>query len=97
MGFMASRLVRDVSRQLNKQVRLVTKGEQTGVDRYLDKLEAPLSHLVRNALDHGWNRRMIAFATENQRVEQSQSMQDIEQEALPLASRMTDGELIPSP
>ena len=48
------RLVRDVSRQLNKQVRLVTKGEQTGVDRdILDKLEAPLSHLVRNALDHG--------------------------------------------
>ena len=48
------RLVRDVSRQLNKQVRLVVNGEQTGVDRdILDKLEAPLSHLVRNALDHG--------------------------------------------
>ena len=48
------RLVRDVSRQLNKQVRLVVNGEQTGVDRdILDKLEAPLSHLVRIALDHG--------------------------------------------
>ena len=48
------RLVRDVSRQLNKQLRLVVNGEQTGVDRdILDKLEAPLSHLVRNALDHG--------------------------------------------
>ena len=48
------RLVRDVSRQLNKQVRLVVNGEQTGVDRdILDKLEAPLSHIVRNALDHG--------------------------------------------
>ncbi len=48
------RLVRDVSRQLNKQVQLIIKGEQTGVDRdILDKLEAPLSHLVRNALDHG--------------------------------------------
>ena len=48
------RLVRDVSRQLHKQVRLIIHGEQTGVDRdILDKLEAPLSHLVRNALDHG--------------------------------------------
>ena len=48
------RLVRDISRQLNKQVRLVVNGEQTGVDRdILDKLEAPLSHLIRNALDHG--------------------------------------------
>ncbi len=48
------RLVRDVSRQLHKQVRLIVHGEQTGVDRdILDKLEAPLSHLIRNALDHG--------------------------------------------
>jgi two-component system sensor histidine kinase and response regulator WspE len=48
------RLVRDVSRQLHKQVRLIVRGEQTGVDRdILDKLEAPLSHLIRNALDHG--------------------------------------------
>jgi len=48
------RLVRDVSRTLGKQVRLDVRGEQTGVDRdILDKLEAPLSHLIRNALDHG--------------------------------------------
>ena len=32
----------------------MVNGEQTGVDRdILDKLEAPLSHLIRNALDHG--------------------------------------------
>jgi two-component system sensor histidine kinase and response regulator WspE len=48
------RLVRDVARDLGKQVRLEVRGEQTGVDRdILDKLEAPLSHLIRNALDHG--------------------------------------------
>ena len=48
------RLVRDVSRSLGKQVRLEVRGEQTGVDRdILEKLEAPLSHLIRNALDHG--------------------------------------------
>jgi two-component system sensor histidine kinase and response regulator WspE len=48
------RLVRDVARTLGKQVRWEVRGEQTGVDRdILDKLEAPLSHLIRNALDHG--------------------------------------------
>ncbi|MFM7109394.1 MAG: hybrid sensor histidine kinase/response regulator, partial [Planctomycetaceae bacterium] len=48
------RLVRDLARTLGKQVRLEVRGEQTGVDRdILDKLEAPLSHLIRNALDHG--------------------------------------------
>ncbi|MCE9630610.1 MAG: hybrid sensor histidine kinase/response regulator [Planctomycetia bacterium] len=48
------RLVRDVARTLDKQVRLEVRGEQTGVDRdILDKLEAPLSHLIRNSLDHG--------------------------------------------
>jgi two-component system sensor histidine kinase and response regulator WspE len=48
------RLVRDVARSLGKQVRLEVRGEQTGVDRdILEKLEAPLSHLIRNALDHG--------------------------------------------
>ena len=48
------RLVRDLARTLGKQVRWEVRGEQTGVDRdILDKLEAPLSHLVRNAVDHG--------------------------------------------
>jgi two-component system sensor histidine kinase and response regulator WspE len=48
------RLVRDVARQLGKQVRFEVLGEQTGVDRdILEKLEAPLTHLIRNALDHG--------------------------------------------
>jgi len=48
------RMVRDVARSLGKQVRFEVRGEQTGVDRdILDKLEAPLSHLIRNSLDHG--------------------------------------------
>ncbi len=48
------RLVRDLARTLGKQVRWEVGGDQTGVDRdILDKLEAPLSHLVRNAVDHG--------------------------------------------
>ncbi len=47
------RMVRDVSRKLGKTVRFEVAGENTGVDRdILDKLEAPLNHLIRNALDH---------------------------------------------
>lgn len=48
------RLVRDVSRELGKPVRLEVVGESTRVDRdILDRLEAPMSHLVTNAIDHG--------------------------------------------
>ncbi len=47
------RLVREVARDLGKQIRFEVRGEATGVDRdILDKLEAPLNHLIRNALDH---------------------------------------------
>ncbi|WP_261357716.1 hybrid sensor histidine kinase/response regulator [Aquisphaera insulae] len=49
-----ARLVRDVAKQLGKQAKFEVVGETTGVDRdILDGLEAPLNHLVRNALDHG--------------------------------------------
>ncbi|MBV4460107.1 hybrid sensor histidine kinase/response regulator [Pseudomonas sp. COR58] len=48
------RMVRDLGRSLGKQVRLEVEGEKTQVDRdVLEKLEAPLTHLLRNAVDHG--------------------------------------------
>lgn len=48
------RMIRDLGRQLGKQVELIVRGEQTGVDRdILERLEAPLTHLLRNAVDHG--------------------------------------------
>jgi two-component system sensor histidine kinase and response regulator WspE len=48
------RMVRDVARQLGKSVRLEVHGHDTRVDRdILEKLEAPLGHLLRNAVDHG--------------------------------------------
>jgi two-component system sensor histidine kinase and response regulator WspE len=48
------RMVRDLARILDKQVRLDIIGQDTQVDRdILDKLEAPLTHLLRNAIDHG--------------------------------------------
>ncbi len=48
------RMVRDLARQLGKQVKLEISGKFTRVDRdILDKLEAPLTHILRNAIDHG--------------------------------------------
>ena len=48
------RLVRDLARQLGKKAQLEIQGETTEVDRdILERLDAPLNHLVRNALDHG--------------------------------------------
>ena len=48
------RMVRDLARSLGKKVRLEIVGENTQVDRdILDRLEAPLAHLLRNSVDHG--------------------------------------------
>ena len=48
------RMVRDLARQLDKQVKLDIVGKGTPVDRdILKKLEAPLTHILRNAVDHG--------------------------------------------
>ena len=48
------RLVRDLSKQLNKEVDLVMLGENTELDKtVMEKIGDPLVHLVRNSLDHG--------------------------------------------
>jgi two-component system, chemotaxis family, sensor kinase CheA len=48
------RLVRGLSRQLGKNVNLVTHGDTTEADKaMIDRLFEPLVHLVRNAVDHG--------------------------------------------
>jgi two-component system sensor histidine kinase and response regulator WspE len=48
------RMVRDLGRVLGKKVQLKISGETTQVDRdILQKLDAPLGHLLRNAVDHG--------------------------------------------
>lgn len=48
------RMVRDLARSLGKEVRLEIDGEDTLVDRdILAKIESPLNHMLRNAIDHG--------------------------------------------
>jgi len=47
-------IVRNLARELNKQVRLVIEGGETPLDRAVsEQMYDPLIHLVRNALDHG--------------------------------------------
>ena len=48
------RLVRDISRKLDKQVALELQGEETEADKnMIEALADPLMHMVRNSLDHG--------------------------------------------
>ncbi|HTB85656.1 MAG TPA: chemotaxis protein CheA [Candidatus Sulfotelmatobacter sp.] len=57
IGEIFSRLpfvVRDLSRQMSKKVRLKLEGQDTAIDKYLiEKLKDPLLHMVRNAFSHG--------------------------------------------
>ena len=49
-----NRIVRDMSKKLNKEVELEIIGEDTEVDKnIIDHISDPLMHLVRNSLDHG--------------------------------------------
>ncbi|PJE25886.1 two-component system, chemotaxis family, sensor kinase CheA [Pseudooceanicola antarcticus] len=49
-----SRIVRESSAAVEKEVRLVTEGEATEVDKtVIERLADPLTHMIRNAVDHG--------------------------------------------
>lgn len=48
------RMVRDLSRDLHKEINLIIQGEETELDRtVIDEIGDPLVHLLRNAIDHG--------------------------------------------
>ncbi|MFL5356149.1 response regulator [Archangium sp.] len=58
------RMVRDLARELGKEVELVVDGEDTRADRaVVEALRDPLLHLVRNALDHGLESRVDRVAS----------------------------------
>ncbi|BFL84146.1 chemotaxis protein CheA [Shewanella baltica] len=58
-----NRLVRDLSEQLGKNVNLVIEGGNTEIDKgMIEKLVDPLTHLVRNSLDHGIEKPDIRLA-----------------------------------
>jgi two-component system chemotaxis sensor kinase CheA len=48
------RLIRDLSKQLNKKINFETKGTNTELDKNtIDQLTEPLMHIIRNCIDHG--------------------------------------------
>jgi two-component system chemotaxis sensor kinase CheA len=52
-----ARLVRDLACKAGKEIRLVTEGEETEIDRTMvETLNDPLIHMIRNAVDHGLER-----------------------------------------
>jgi two-component system chemotaxis sensor kinase CheA len=57
------RLVREVAAATSKKVRLVTEGEGTEVDKtVIERLADPLTHMIRNAIDHGLERPDVRLA-----------------------------------
>lgn len=58
-----SRLVRDVSKQAGKQIKLQISGEETELDKnVIEEIADPLVHILRNSIDHG-------IEPENERVD----------------------------
>jgi len=48
------RVIRELSKQLNKKIKLIIKGGQTEIDKgVIEILADPLTHLIRNSIDHG--------------------------------------------
>jgi two-component system chemotaxis sensor kinase CheA len=48
------RMIRDLSNKMDKEINFVMKGQETELDRsIIDELSDPLTHLLRNAIDHG--------------------------------------------
>lgn len=48
------RMVRDVAKQLNKEINFVVEGEDTELDRtFVEDIGEPILHMLRNAIDHG--------------------------------------------
>ncbi len=63
------RIVRDLSRKLEKDITLKMSGENTEVDKtVIEQLADPLTHMIRNSVDHG-------IGTPQQRIEEGKKAQ----------------------
>lgn len=57
------RVVRDVSKELDKKIELVITGAETELDKtMIDKVIDPLTHIIRNAIDHGLESKEVRLA-----------------------------------
>jgi len=58
-----ARIVRQISREVGKEIRFVVSGAETEVDKLIvEELSDPLMHLIRNAIDHGIERQAARTA-----------------------------------
>ena len=79
-----NRIVRDMSKKLDKEVQLVLKGEDTEVDKTIvDSISDPIMHLVRNGMDHG-------IETKKERAKTSKPKMG----TITLAAQNTGGEIL---
>ncbi|MBW7573384.1 chemotaxis protein CheA [Caproiciproducens faecalis] len=79
-----NRIVRDMSKKLDKDVQLVMVGEETEVDKtIIDNIGDPIMHLVRNAMDHG-------IETKEEREQTSKSPRG----TITLSAQNTGGEIL---
>ncbi|WP_159442915.1 chemotaxis protein CheA [Selenihalanaerobacter shriftii] len=63
------RMVRDLSKKMDKQVKLEVKGEDIEIDRVIiEELGDPLVHLLRNCIDHGIEKPQERIANKKQKV-----------------------------
>jgi two-component system chemotaxis sensor kinase CheA len=68
------RVVRDVSKELGKDIELVISGAETELDKtVVEKIGDPLMHLVRNAMDHGIESADVRIAAASRRSGRSSS------------------------
>jgi two-component system chemotaxis sensor kinase CheA len=78
------RLMREVAGATSKQVRLVTEGETTEVDRtVIERLAEPLTHMIRNAVDHG-------IETPDERIAAGKSVEGV----VTLSARHRSGRIV---
>lgn len=79
-----NRIVRDMSKKLDKDVQLVMVGEDTEVDKtIIDNIGDPIMHLVRNAMDHG-------IETKEERAQTNKSPRG----TITLSAQNTGGEIL---
>jgi len=58
------RLVRDLSKELDKEVDMITDGAETELDKtVIERLNDPLVHLIRNSIDHGIEKPDVRVAS----------------------------------
>lgn len=79
-----NRIVRDMSRKLEKEVELEIIGEETEVDKnIIDNLSDPIMHIIRNSMDHG-------IESKEERINKNKN----EKGKITLEARNTSGEVV---